>query len=705
MILLLSLLAAGQSPELAIAVGGHAEVTRMPTVDAGITELSLRGVQGDLSELRGRHTPGIRNIDAVSRGGGIWLLRVRTEQEDTRIEASIQQGELLLTVLPGARPAPAPRAAVPDLKALLSGALSDEPGDELPELFFLHGEALADRMTPADYPLGFAMPGWLEASTRADLDAARKRMLAARACGASCEEAYADALYEVGWRYIALGWNREGHHYLGWLSDHPGSIDPAQIALSQAHSAIATRRYDLARQRLAEAADLGAPESAVVEGLAVVSLATGAPAYTPTARLLASLTGDPQAMLLVGELLQLDDRFAESVPYLKKGHQAAEGVQQARAALRLGDAALVAGDIDSARAWWQTAPPDIATYRAIYGELSRLGPAAWVSIAPQLRELSRGDDPVASEALYLLARIDADLGIDVDAIADLTRLLDTWPRLVEESDAPAILWRLYKSRARRLHEAGSWYRLAALHESAWRPLLMDEIDDPTPLWQVSAAYEALGLPRAAIEALSLGLESVISSGGQAPEMTLHLARLYEDSGACADGLKTLRFLKSGGTSLPRGELDLMTGRMLVACERQDEALPYLRRARESAGSREEAAMILATLDAQAGRCRAAIEPLKTWLASDAADWSRSDSGILLVRCLAAEGRLTEAAETADAITLRSSSAETRRYASYLAALYRGTPGAVEPDEDIWSAVSAERASSEALEEMLRRRQE
>lgn len=703
MILLLLSVLANAQPELSIGVGEHASISRMPTIHPGLAELSLREVEGDLNLLQGRRTPSIKKIEVLYRGGGDWFLRILLVSERTRVQGSVEDGQLSLSVLNGAHPARAPIGEVPTLEELLYEDLPDEPGDVLPEPFFLHGDALAVRMPITEYALGFTTPGWLWGGTRADLDTARKQMLEARSCGRACEGALGDAIYEVGWRYMGLGWSREGFHYLNRLTKNPGTIPPDQILVSQAQAAIATRQFDIARQWLTEAADAGAPELAVVEGLAAISLVTGDPARAPTARKLASLTADPKTMLLVGEMLQLEDRFSESVPYLKKGLIGAEDDVLARTSLRLGDAALVAGDLDTAWGWWGDGPKSLSTYREIYGELYRFGASAWTAIEPQLNQLTSEQGQVAAEATYLLARIDGQLGIDTDAIANLTLLLDRHPRIGLASDAPERLWSIYKERVRRLHQEESWYRLAALHESGWRPVLKDYIDDPLVLWKVADAYEALGLIRPAIDVLTLGLESVLTENNTQPEMTLHLARLYQDSGSCADGLKTLNFLKGSASNLPVGEVALLTGDMLVSCDRSKEAIAHLQRALGTPAVADDARAILAQLDARAGRCPAAIPVLRRHFAREDVS-PDSDAGLLLARCLAEEGALEEAAAVATAVATTSPSIEITRYASYLSSLYSGSPEDLEAGEDIWGSIAAERVAAESLDEVLKARQ-
>jgi hypothetical protein len=64
----------------------------------------------------------------------------------------------------------------------------------------------------------------------------------------------------------------------------------------------------------------------------------------------------------------------------------------------------------------------------------------------------------------------------------------------------------------------------------------------------------------------------------------------------------------------------------------------------------------------------------------------------------------EAAAVAEALSQRAGSEEASRYADYLSSLYREDPNLMEPGEDIWGAVTADRAAVSELESVLKKRQ-
>ncbi len=737
--------------ELSAPVGERAAVMYLPQIHPEITEIWAREIEGDLTVLNSRDSRQIREVNAVHRGGGDWLVRIHLRSAQTHAIVEVDNNLLLIRVAPGAKEPSSLPTVAPSMESLLAGSTPVDEPEPLPVMNFLHGEALSFRLEPEDHPLAFASPDWLGEGSWAELDTARLRLLDARTCGSRCGAAEAEQLYELGWRYMGLEWYREGRHYLEQLSTQPG-IDPVQVSLSRARSAIATRRWDEARKHLADAWSQGAAAPDVVEGLAVVSLATGDPARAPTGRLLAALTAEPYARLLAVELLQIDGQYSETIPLLKPllneelwltpeelearqlallppvegEEEAAEEEEEAeedaadavpiveigpapfrRASLRLGDALLLSGEVELARRAWQTAPAELGELRIVYSELYLRGPATWVQVVPGLQQLTRREGEMAAEALYLVAQIDASLGIDVDAITSLLRFIDEHPQLARRSDVYARLWALYASRARRLHTTGRWSQLAALHDHAWRPQLHDYVDDPYVLWKVADAYEAMGLPLQAVETLSLAFEVMVSEEEDDLEMVLHLAWLYEKIGAHREGLKTLRYLRREGIPDGReGEVALLTGRLLLANGEEQAAIASLRQALRDPRYRDEAAVMLGVIDAEAGRCGAAAAILSANLMNEAnkAEWKDSYPYLALARCQGQLGRYADAIAAAQEVVARASSEQEARYAGYLITLYSDGQGelleGMSESEDIWSALAREQHATRAFQESL-----
>ena len=82
------------------------------------------------------------------------------------------------------------------------------------------------------------------------------------------------------------------------------------------------------------------------------------------------MTARPESVLLASELLQMDGYFEESVELLMPLYQsqvfADKPKLQQRLALRLGDASIVAGELDAARAFYIDAPKHLQNVRNIH---------------------------------------------------------------------------------------------------------------------------------------------------------------------------------------------------------------------------------------------------------------------------------------------------------------------------------------------------
>lgn len=713
LLMLLLQLPLGAEPEVEIPVGASATVRQMPRIHPQVAELIMKGVAEDITPLRRVRTPQIDEIGVVSHGGGEWMVRMYLIDPDTHLVPEVNDGMLVLAVMPGATPSRAPVPDAPSVDALLENAVEAGTPDEIPAMFFLHGAAQVDTLDPQRYPLRLGEPDWLVEDPGGwhRLQEDRLDYLRTEDCLPSCAAEHAEAAHALGWRYINMGWGMEGRHYLDRLPlDNPAVFSPLQAALGQARAAMEVQDWDTAGQRLQVAWDLGAPVADVVEAIGLISLASGVPARGPTGRLLANVTAEPHAQLLAAHLLQMETQLAETLPILEtlpeQLRESGSADLAAKASLWHGDALLLDGRIDEARRAWQQAEEPLKTFRDVYAEVYRAESENWIALMPRLLDWTQEGGPRAAEALHLIAQIDESMGIEVDAIAGYAEFVDAQPDIAARSDVPARLWGLYTRRVHALHDAEKWYALAAVHESAWRDVLFDEIDDPAVLWEVSQAYEALGLHRKALDVLSTGFARMISDGLEHPEMTLNLARLYEKLSNDRDGLKTIDFLRE--MSVPdsmAGEVALMRGRMLLRQGDEAAAVLELQQARRVPGQRDEASLTLALIDARRGQCDRAVSPLKKLLLSDDSQtrWTESEPYLELTRCAADLGDRALAAEAALAAAERSVSPDEARYAGYLHQLYSDPgelPEILQDGEDIWATLGRARVEQDAFQDTI-----
>ena len=121
-------------------------------------------------------------------------------------------------------------------------------------------------------------------------------------------------------------------------------------------------------------------------------------------------------------------------------------------------------------------------------------------------------------------------------------------------------------------------------------------------------------------------------------------------------------------------------------------------------------MLLAMLDAEAGRCRNSVPRLESALfVDDEADAPEEPRPWLaLARCLNAQGRGEDAAIAAQGAADRTSSPEEARYATWLAVTATGWEDeemleSLESGDDIWAAMAREQRDAVAFEEELEQR--
>ena len=687
-----------------IPVGQATHVEVHPQVRERMVEAVIRGLTSDLNAvIIGRTNPYVAAMDSVYVGGGTWIIKALMKEAKWDLRIVVEEGHLVIEVVEGVGEVMAEKDTRLTVEALVKGDVpTPKFATQFPALMFLHGNALSNSMGADDFvpllpvPAALPRPNWFA------IDRARVSMLTAQT-----EVALAQARYELGWLYLEKGFNRESRYYFELLSESGGALRPVDVSLARARSALACGRWEDARERLREAYRFGARESAIVEGFGVVSLETGVPGRALTARVMARVTGRPEALLLAAELLQRDGYYAESRSLLEALEGRVEGETAERVALRLGDARLVAGEQDAAIRAYRDAPKGLREVRMLLVDLLAKGYSEWTASVPTVSILAKDRGEVGAEALYLLAQIDTILGTQVDAISDLARLLRRHRAIAQASDVPERLWTVYRERQRGLLEQEKWFDAAALHEGAWHPMIRRAVKDPTVLIGVAQAYEKIGL---AYRALHLSREIfplLLRIGADDTPLVIDLARLYGETGNSRDGLKTLRFLRSRAVPRDRlAEVALLAARLREQSGDAAGTAKELRVAIRDPRYRAEAAVWLGRMDAEAGRCKTAVPTLWPTLMSQAGRTRFVDSRpyLALARCLAAQGDGPRAAQAAKAAAGRSDSREESRYATYLVAVASGWKDGIAREaltegDDIWAALSAdhERAKNFALE--------
>ena len=696
--------AAAEVSALRVRVGPRASVSQLPRVKSDIVELVLRDCPVEIDAvLNMRSTPWIRALDAMRGGAGTWYLRVALDDPDSDLSAAVEDGELVLRVLDSRPEVRRLRHPAPTIAEIIQGELPEPPPRPAPlVLSFLPGAALSLSQDPREYsPIYTPSPSWLPRTTWDAIDRARGAMI-----GSDSEDAQTQARYRLGLHYLEMGFAKEARYYFGEISRRPGPVPQRDLTIAQGRAALANGDWDAARERLVESWHLGAPEIGVLEGLAVVSLATGTPPQGATGRALAAVAGRPEAQLLAAELLQRDGYIAESRPILEGLGEFFEGDDRERLALRLGDARFMDGDTpEAARAWKQTVP-ELAEIRLQLVEMLHGDPTQWPRTIPGLVQSSLPRTDAAAEALYLLAQVDESLLVVSrdDAIADLARFMNRYPEKSRGSDVPERFWKVYSRHVADMAEAERWFDLAALHESVWNRTVRRAVNDANVLTHIARAYDEVGLPERAIVVLRDAVSVLVANGQDDPVLVYELARLYAEAGRWRDGLDSLLYLdRLGVPETHVADAALLKSRLLAGSGDRDGAAQALRRVAQLPGMREIATLELAMMDADVGGCDRAGPALRRLLFTPRGEEQYTDPRpwLALSRCLRVQGDAEGAARAAKAAAERTSSDEEERYARWLAAAASDWQDSELVDSlsrgsDIWASMAKEQQDAAAF---------
>jgi tetratricopeptide (TPR) repeat protein len=714
--------------ELRIPAGKRASLRRLPQANGGIIEMVMRGVDENLQAALRGDTPNIAGMDAVRQGGGVWLLRFKLRDPSRDLVGAVVDGDLVLSVVDRTARAFRLRVQPPTLQELLAGDLPPAPPEPAPpsHFRFLPGDAIAEGLQPWAYRAELVRtPELMFTPTWERIDEARAAMLAA-APGSRQEQ---EQMYYLGYYYLQMGFGREARHYFSRISNRPGPIPQRDVELERARAALAVGRFDEARGHYAEAARLQADHDSVVEGLAVLSLATADPPRAPTARLLWSSTSAPGALLLAAELLQMDGRVAESRYILESVKEDVPDDQRERWSLRLGDARFADGDLQGAMAAWDGASPGMRAVRTLFYELHKAGgdPALWARQIPALVQASMARDDAGAEALYLLSQIDSEIMASEDAINDLAILLQRHPEKAEGSDVPERFWEVYSSYVEQLADAAlaeraradagaegaaeaalaRWSDIAAIHEAVWHRSVRRAVSDPQPLLWVARAYEEVGLAERAGTVLRDAVAVLVARGTDDPELVLRTAELYAKVGYWEEALDSLEYLaEMDGPAPDPGRVALLEATLFEGLKRLPEAEAALRRALEAPSARADAAERLAVLGAEANRCAGAVEVLLPLLDPARRPTLRDPRPVLaLARCGLLTGDRPLAARAGRLAAELTSLDKEARFARWLVATAEGWTDQAEAEalaagEDFWAVLAREEMDAEAFAGLL-----
>lgn len=669
--------------EVRIPVSKDASVQMLPKIRNKMAEIRVVNCDVDLTDqLKSIRRPGIRSITPINMGEASWLLRLDLINPEAQLRVSVVDGILQIKLYSSEAFQQSDlqeAVSTEDLfNDLFSSGIVLPPDTDLRPLF---GIAMAYPMQVRDLSFStMTLTGDALESEWADVNQARQRYLDVHNQGLDSAIEIGDAAYALGIAYLNEGLAMEADFYLNKLQQNPGRIPPMNIFLAKARADLLQRDWDGARENFQKAYRYGADETLVVEGMAHISHATGMPTRSTTGRLLASLTAKPEALLLAGELLQMDGRYQEAWEVLEPLHnnqmfedsESSELSQKLR--LRLGDIAFLLGDNQQAQLYWRGTYPDIKQVRMIQARMMHEGSSAWVENVPHLRVIAEnGDSQNAPEALYLMGQVYSKYGTQLDAVELWAEFVRTYPELTRRTDVLDMLGIAYQDRVRALKRNNHQMRIAKTHEKGWVPELRDVVDSPEIIIAVADAYDQLGLPERALHALISDFGVGSNSGFYMPDAELYLAELYFKSNRYYETHRALQLMREAGMPVNlQAKVDFLEAQTFLAEENLDAAKALFEQTAQTEAFRTQSYVALGILARQEGDCETAVAHLRpTVLPVEGNATDDPLAFLYLSQCLGETGDFALAAEVAEALQLVSSNPDEIQHAQYLQAKFAG----------------------------------
>ena len=698
--------------QIRFAVEEDTMVQTLPTIKDKMAEIRITHCSLDLTEaLNTVKRPEIRRITPINMGEDSWLLRIDLARPDVLLKAKVIDGILEINVYSDEdfqtrdlQPVLSTESLFEDLFA------SDVVLPPSVDLRPLYSTSIAYPMSVMDVPFEvLSLTGDALESEWADVDQARDRYLEAQQQGLDGLTERGNSAYALGIAYLNQGLALESDFYLTKLRQIPGDVPLMDMYMARARANLLQKDWDEARRNLRQAYNYGADETQVVEGMSFIAHETGMPSRSKTGRLLASLTSKPEALLLAGELLQMDGRYQEAWEILEplfenQMFQEDQDMAQ-RLRLRLGDIAYFLGDNQQAQVYWRGTFPDIRQVRMLQVQMVNEGSNVWVETVPQLRVIAEnGETQNAPEALYLIGQVYSKYGTQLDAVELWAEFIRTYPNLVDKTDVLDLLSLAYQERVRALAKKNQWMRIAKTHELGWVPELQRVIDEPDVLVMVADAYAQLGLPDRALYALISDFGIGVNSQFYLPEAELYLARLYFQSNRFYEVHRTIELMDS--KRLPvrlRPEMQFLKAQTFLAEEQLEKAKEMFELTARSSEFRTQSYVALGILARQEGDCPSTVAYLKPTLVPIEERTTDDPLAFLyLSQCLGEMGEYQLASEVAEALQSISSDPEEIQHAQYLQATF-SQPDAVslEALEDtesssIWVELVDEQQRSDAF---------
>lgn len=690
MITMLALTALAQdSVSLRFKTTPGATVEVLPRIEPDILELAVIDNRVSLHRQlpKKAFVPWVRDMEALSVGGGRTYMRIRVSRENVAVVPRMDDQGILLRLEPGEPPEYGPLdVPVPDRHLFYDPPPRRPVRPPERPLVPLIGDASLARIDPTEVPI--ETPSWAPSPTEVlgelltvdpvdwqSVDGYRRVLTESPK-----PEQQLAARYRLAQAHLALQLPREADYYISAVLEDDTVDWPADaVHLVAAQAKIGLGEWESAREHCVEAARAGADRKWTLPCLGAVSFATGNPAPTDVARAIGSMEepGSAEHLVLAAQLLASDHRYDEAERIAKRALKRSEE-PDARAWLTLGDAQYLQENDDSAADSWTHASrlglgPIVAVRRAML-ELSASPRRSWGKKIPWLDGVTQAaNEPAAIEAAYVLAQIELAYSDPEGAAQRYAHIWDTDPELALRSDIPERQLEACEGRILDLAAEERWADEVVFAKSCWRPALDFLAADTSVQESLADAWQGLGLDGPALTHQRRAVAVRNQLDRDTVDSLQRLAELYTRTGRPKEALETVAYVRA---RLPAPERDdprllLREAEAHLAMDAEPLALAALARAERLDPVKTEATRLHGLLDATAGRCVDALRRLAPF----------EDSGSLLARsrCHLELGDLDAAARDSE-LALASTSDELQAEAAWIrAATALKSDGAL-PDE-------------------------
>lgn len=634
-----------------------------------------------------RPVDGLVDARFIDAGGGTQFVVLEVE-DDRMVELVLHPDRVELKIVRGRARDAGPPGEVPTIDALFAGVAPTLPDPPRIELHPLLGNARTYGPTvpvvrlEVDEPQ-FELPaGWdsLAAVATSTWDDIRRWSKALP--GLEDPELKMVALYRLGDAYREIGLAREARYYFEQGSEL--GFPPAAMFLRRAEAAMTIGNHEDARYSCYQAHRRDARDGQVLACLGLLALAGGDPAPAATGRALAHVAQTATERLVAGELLLRGGQYAEAVAPLSAAMPDLHGSRLELAAIALGDAWLLQGEVDRAHEAYLRAPhvqlDGVIRARELMVRMIRGGVRNWPQWMPDVDALAREGGPQGAEALFLAAQVQERYQDDESAAALYAATWDLYPA-VRDSDIPVRLLAACGRRVAGLARDARDAEVVAVFDACWRHELTEHVANTHMFTAAARAYGRLGLAEQAFD-VQLELTTVLASvGREDPVEIATLAEFALGANRPEQALDTLRYGQRRATTVAqRAHLDLVEGRALLALGRRDETLVALQRAAADPTVLPAAKRYLAIAELRAGRCAEGLDGVgSTLAAAPLPEASPGEVEILAVRCAAQLGRAADVLAYAGLAIERARDEWTPQEARWIATLVAARAGVALPE--------------------------